>query len=79
MFPARIISEGIRAKGTPDKILKFINGMDWIYNQLDMEEYCKKFMEVCNKIGGSCIPASKTQLCIYRNFVSGQINHKSCT
>ena len=61
MFQARLISEGIRDKSTPDNILKeFINGMDWIHNQLDMEEHCKKFLEVCNKIGGSCIPASKT-------------------
>ena len=50
MFQARIILEGIRGKWTPDKILKFINGVDWIHNQLDMEEYCKKFLEVCNKI-----------------------------
>ena len=55
------LSEGIRDKSKPDNILKeFINGMDWINNQLDMEEHCKKFLEVWNKIGGSCIPASKT-------------------
>ena len=43
----------IRDKSTPDNILKeFINEMDWIHNQLDMEEYCKRFLEVCNKIGG---------------------------
>ena len=61
MFQAWLTSEGIRDKSTPDNILKeFINGMDWIHNQLDMEEHCKKFLEVCNKIGGSCIPASKT-------------------
>ena len=35
------------------------------HNQLDMEEHCKKFLEVCNAIGGSCIPATKTQLGIY--------------
>ena len=61
LFQARLISEGIRDNSTPDNILKeFINGMDWINNQLDMEEHCKKFLKVCNKIGGSCIPASKT-------------------
>ena len=53
MFQARLISEGIRDKSTPDNI--FINGMDWIHNQLDMEVDCKKFLEVCNKIGGSCM------------------------
>ena len=61
MFQARHISEGIRDKSTPDNniILKeFINGMDWIHNQLDMDEYCKKFLKVCNKIGSSSIPAS---------------------
>ena len=61
MFQARLISEGIRDKSTPDNILKeFINGMDWIHIQLDMEEQCRKFLEVCNNIGGSRIPASKT-------------------
>ena len=61
MFQVRLTSEGIRDKSTPDNILKeFINGMDWINNQLDMKEHCKKFLKVCNKIGGSCIPASKT-------------------
>ena len=49
MFQARLISEGIRDKSTPDNILKvFINGLDWINNQLDMEEHCKKFLKVCN-------------------------------
>ena len=56
MFQARHISEGIRDKSMPDNILK--EGMDWIHNQLDMDEYCKKFLKVCNKIGSSCIPAS---------------------
>ena len=37
--------------------------MEWINNQLDMEKHCKKFLKVCNKIGGSCIPASKTLKC----------------
>ena len=44
MFQARFISEGIRDKSTPDK-----EGMDWIHNQLDMDEYCRKFLNVCNK------------------------------
>ena len=49
MFQARLISEGIRDKSTPDNILKvFINGLDWINNQLDMEEHCEKFLKVCN-------------------------------
>ena len=43
MFQVRLISEEIRDKSTPDK-----EGMDWIHNQLDMDEYCKKFMKVCN-------------------------------
>ena len=61
LYQTRVISEGIKDKSTPDNILKaFLTGMDWIHNQLDMEEHCKKFLEVCNKIGGSCIPASKT-------------------
>ena len=34
LFQVRFISEEIRDKSTPDK-----EGMDWIHNQLDMDEY----------------------------------------
>ena len=43
MFQVRLISEGISDKSTSDT-----EGMDWIHNQLDMDEYCKKFLKVCN-------------------------------
>ena len=61
MFQAWLTSEGIRDKSTPDIILKeFINGTEWIHNQLDMEQHCKEFLEVYNIIGHSCLPALKT-------------------
>ena len=43
MFQARLVSEQIRDKSTPDK-----EGMNLIHNQLDMDEYCKKFLKVFN-------------------------------
>ena len=33
LYQARVISEGIKDKSTPDNILKeFLTGMDWIHN-----------------------------------------------
>ena len=49
MFQARLISEGIRDKSTPDNILKeFINGMKWINNQLNLKKHCKNKKCMCH-------------------------------
>ena len=60
MFQAHLITEAVRDNSTAEKILKeFINGMKWIRNQSDVEEHCKKFLCVFNKMGGNFVLASK--------------------
>ena len=60
-FQAKLISGGDRDNSTPENILKeFREGMDWIRNQSDMEDHCKKFLEVFNRIGGTFILAAKS-------------------
>ena len=61
MFQAGLISEGVRDNSKPENILKeFIKRMNWISNQSDMEEHCKKFLSVCHKIGGTFALAAKS-------------------
>ena len=38
-----------------------------------MEEHYKKFLKVCNKIGGSCIPASKTLKYLWIEFLKQEM------
>ena len=61
MYQAKIISEEVKDNPTADVILKeFINGMEWIKNQVSMEKRCKKFLDAFHKIGGTFILASET-------------------
>ena len=61
MYQAKIISEEVKDNPTADKILKeFINGMEWIKNQVSMEKRCKKFLDAFHIIGGTFILASET-------------------
>ena len=60
-FQVQLITESVKNKPTSEKILKeFTSGMEWIDYQSDMEERCKKFLEVCQKMGGTFLLVSKT-------------------
>ena len=60
MFQAHLINEAVRDNPTAEKILKeFTNGMKWIDSQSDVEERCKTFLCVFNKMGGNFLLASK--------------------
>ena len=60
-FQVQLINESVKNNPTSEKILKeFTSGMEWIDYQSDMEERCKKFLEVCQKMGGNFLLVSKT-------------------
>ena len=60
-FQVQLINESVKNNPTSEKILKeFTSRMIWIDNQSDMEEHCKKFLEVCQKMGGTFVLVSKT-------------------
>ena len=55
-----LIHESVKNNPTSEKILKeFTSGMEWIDNQSDMEERCKKFLKVCQKMGGTFLIVSQ--------------------
>ena len=59
-FQVQLINESVKNNPTSEKILQeFTSGMEWIDNQPDMEERCKKFLEVCQKMGGTFLLVSK--------------------
>ena len=60
-FQAQLITQSVKNDPTPKNILKeFTSGMEWIDNQSDMEERCKKFLEVCQEMGGTFLLVLKT-------------------
>ena len=59
-FQVQLINESVKNNPTSEKLLKeFTSGMEWIDNQSDMEERCKKFLKVCQKMGGTFLLVSK--------------------
>ena len=60
-FQVQLINESVKNNPTSENILKeFTSGMDWIDYPSDMEEHCKKFLEVCQRMGGTFLLVSKT-------------------
>ena len=63
-FQVQLINESVKNNPTSEKILKeFTSGIEWIDYQSDMEERCKKFLEVCQKMGGNFLLVSKAFKC----------------
>ena len=63
-FQVQLITESVRSKPTSEKLLKeFTSGMEWIDNQSDMEKRCKKFLKVCQKMGGTFLLVSQNFKC----------------
>ena len=59
-FQVQLINESVKNNPTSEKLLKeFTSGMEWIDNQSDMEERCKNFLDVCQKMGGTFLLVSK--------------------
>ena len=63
-FQVQLINESVKNNPTSEKLLKeFTSGMEWIDNQSDMEERCKKFLKVCQKMGGNFSLVSQNFKC----------------